>query len=413
MGFADPETMRDGLSRVRAVDAATVGTITMDSFTRVGDYDAVRRAMATGEPLNGYPLLGHSVATTRNMLDGVLDADFPIQLRHGTPLPHKVLERMLDVGLTATEGGPVSYCLPYGRTSLVDAVSAWANACRHVGQQPGTHVESFGGCMLGQLCPPSLLIAITILEGLFFRQCGIESISLSYAQQTNLQQDVEALRTTRRLAADLLDDTDWHVVLYTYMGSFPRTPAGARGISRSSTAIALAGGADRMVVKTSAEAHQVPSIQDNVEALEAAQQHVRDLGGRAGVAHDVRESSELMAESMSLIEETMALSDDVGEAMRLAFVSGRLDLPFCLHPDNRNRSRPRIASDGRLVWASAGAMPLPAPSHTPRTGPDELLAMLGYNASWYDAPELAANPATPELTHDDQGQEPLAGPVER
>lgn len=83
--------------------------------------------------------------------------------------------------------------------------------------------------MLGQLCPPSLLVALSVLEGVFFRQHGLRSVSLSYAQQTHHDQDVEALLALRTLAGEHLAGMDWHVVLYTYMGVFPGPPAARSG----------------------------------------------------------------------------------------------------------------------------------------------------------------------------------------
>ena len=96
------------------------------------------------------------------------------------------------------------------------------------GQAEGkpVHMETFGGCLLGQLCPPSLLVAVSLLEGVFFRTHGLRSISLSYAQQTSPAQDREAVAALRRLADEFLPDVDWHVVIYTYMGLFP-TPSRA------------------------------------------------------------------------------------------------------------------------------------------------------------------------------------------
>lgn len=68
-------------------------------------------------------------------------------------------------------------------TCPYDGLSTWARSCELLaaGAGPGSvgHLESFGGCMLGQLCPPGLLVALSILEGLFFRAHGIESISLT------------------------------------------------------------------------------------------------------------------------------------------------------------------------------------------------------------------------------------------
>jgi len=54
MGFADPARMRQGLLATRDARAATVGTITLDSYTRLGDHRGVRQALAAGADLNGY-----------------------------------------------------------------------------------------------------------------------------------------------------------------------------------------------------------------------------------------------------------------------------------------------------------------------------------------------------------------------
>ncbi|RSS28492.1 hypothetical protein EF906_35720, partial [Streptomyces sp. WAC08241] len=68
MGFGDPGLMREGLERTRAAEAVTVGTLTLDSYTRVNDLPAARRAVAEGAPLNGYPLCTHSPAVSRKLL---------------------------------------------------------------------------------------------------------------------------------------------------------------------------------------------------------------------------------------------------------------------------------------------------------------------------------------------------------
>src|SRR5262249_20944100 len=121
-----------------------------------------------------------------------------------------------------------------------------------------------------QLCPPSLLIAITVLECIFFRAHGLRSVSLSYAQQTSQSQDIEALSALRILAAEYLSDMDWHVVLYTYMGVYPASRDGALRLLCDSAELAVRGDAARLIVKTSAEATRVPTVAENIEALELA-----------------------------------------------------------------------------------------------------------------------------------------------
>ncbi|MEU6037807.1 methylaspartate mutase [Actinomadura sp. NPDC047616] len=391
MGFGSAEAMRRGLLAVRAADACAAGTITLDSYTRVGAHDRAARALAAGSDLNGYPLVAHAVETTTAVLDGVAGGGFPVQVRHGSALPSAIVRTALRCGLNATEGGPVSYCLPYSRVPLADAIADWRTTCELLARTPGAHLESFGGCMLGQLCPPSLLVALSVLEGLFFRQHGLRSVSLSYAQQTHHGQDAEAVAALRLLAAEFLGDLDRHVVLYTYMGLFPQTARGAAALLEESVRLAVATRAERLILKTRAEATRIPAIEDNVVALEDA--HAAALRLRASAppvpAPDRVRGTEVYREARTLVECVLDLSEDLGEAFAAAFARGYLDVPYCLHPDNRNRARTFLDDTGRLRWAAVGGMPLkPSPPGRNRRGtaPEsvELLRMLHWMRERFD-----------------------------
>ncbi|MEV6676560.1 methylaspartate mutase [Streptomyces erythrochromogenes] len=417
MGMADPLRMRDGLRATRDADAVTVGTVTLDSYTRTGDLEAARRALAEGVGLNGYPIATHPVATTRAVLRGVTDARFPVQVRHGSAMPEHIVRALLAVGLDATEGGPVSYCLPYSRTPLREAVAAWQRSCellastRAYGAEP--HLETFGGCLMGQLCPPSLLIAVSVLEALFFRQHGLTSVSLSYAQQADPRQDEEALTVLARLAGELLPDVDHHVVLYAYMGVFPRSPGGARLLLQDAARLAVRAGAARLIVKTTAEAHRIPTVGENVRALESAAAAAADERSRPAPAavrrtqaadrldrpdgpdgQDVADTG-IEAEARALIGAVLELDADVGRALVRAFAAGYLDVPYCLHPDNAGRARTSLAPDGRLLWSSVGSMPIaglgddgPRP---PILGSAGLISALSHVQRTYD--DRAADPS--------------------
>ncbi|MFC5744453.1 methylaspartate mutase [Actinomadura rugatobispora] len=400
MGFGAPAEMRRGLAAVRAAGPRTVGTITVDSFTRVGAHEQAAIALAGGTELNGYPLVTHPPEVTERVLAGIAGADFPVQVRHGSALPSALVAAALECGLTATEGGPVSYCLPYSRVPLAEAVADWARACAMLARHPDAHLESFGGCMLGQLCPPSLLVALDVLECLFFRQHGLRSVSLSYAQQTDSGQDAEALAALRTLAGEFLGDLDWHVVLYTYMGVFPRTRHGAAALLRESVRLAVATGTERLVLKTRAEAFRIPSVEDNVAALKdahAAAARFQDASPGAAFRNGDVHRSTVYREARTLIETVLALSDDLGAALLEGFRRGFLDVPYCLHHDNKNRARTYLGKDGRLCWASVGAMPLEAtpesaPGHDPAPGSVELLRMLNWVRERFDRLERSDCP---------------------
>jgi methylaspartate mutase epsilon subunit len=401
MGFSDPALMRSGLAAVANIPGATAGTITVDSYTRLQAYDAARQALAAGENLNGYPLVTAGERTTRTVIRGLTDDDFQIQIRHGCPAPLDIIHAMTSASIYATEGGPLSYCLPYSRMPLADSVDNWQRACEVLaalrGPDTEPHLETFGGCLMGQLCPPELLIAVSVLEALFFQQHGLCSVSLSYTQQTNHEQDREALLALRTLANEYLADIDWHIVLYTYMGVYPGTASGARHLARGAARLAVDGDADRLIVKTAAESQRIPTIAENTAALLDAN---NDL--TAAPAHHVRESGDgltmVLRDARNLIEATLELSREVGAALIGALRRGYLDVPFCLHPDNPGRATSHITETGRLAWLSVGSMPLRPGSGATRLTSTGLLTDLAYVAGRFDG--LA--PSTPAVV--------LAGP---
>lgn len=391
MGFSDPNQMLRGLLAVTGANACTIATITLDSYTRVGDYAAVAEAMRTGMPLNGYPLVNLDPAVTRELVAAIAHTGTPVQVRHGSGLPLDIFQAMAGSGLAVTEGGPVSYCLPYSRVPLPLAVDDWARACELLAnladQGARPHLESFGGCMLGQLCPPSLLVAISVLEGLFFRQHGLRSISLSYAQQTDRRQDLEALRAMHRLAGDLLSDMDWHIVLYAYMGVYPRTRSGALDLLGDAAELAVHGGAARLIVKTPAEAFRIPTIEENVAALEYAAAVAEEVARGEPVTERLIDSG-IHNEAKTLVEAVLDLHPDVGQALCRAFATGVLDVPYCLHPDNAGRSRSYVDASGWLRWSRVGGMPLPRPApeslRASGSASSDLLAALSYVERRYD-----------------------------
>jgi methylaspartate mutase epsilon subunit len=385
MGFSDPAAMRAGLVATRDSTQSTVGTITIDSYTRVGDLAAATAALAAGVPLNGYPIVNRNPAVTRAMLAGVLAPDFPVQVRHGSAAPAHIFDALVKLGLNASEGGPVSYCLPYGRTPLADSVRNWTDCVRRFaelrqwGIEP--HLETFGGCMLGQLCPPGLLVAVSVLEALFFCQNGVRSVSASYAQQTNLAQDLDAVGALRRLCDELLPVANWHTVIYTYMGLYPSTDGGATRLLGESARLAVYSGSERLIVKTIAESRRIPTVEENVAAL-------RYAGSFASgdVAPIAPVDSPVYQEAKALVSAVLNLDPDIGRALLIAFKRGFLDVPYCLHPDNRGRTRSYVAPDGRLCWSDTGFMPVPEPARAgthPITS-DGLLADLSYIRRRFD-----------------------------
>lgn len=399
MGFSDGAKMRSGLSAVKSSVCNTLGTVTLDSFTRLGLQECATEAIRLGQPLNGYPILSYSADQNRRLIQGIASHDFPIQVRHGSPKALDIFKALLEAGIDATEGGPISYCLPYGRVPLTESIKSWVACCQLFAEYSSyshpLHIESFGGCLMGQLCPPSLLVAISVLECLFMQQVGVQSVSLSYAQGSSTDQDRGALAALRMLAEELLSQGSWHIVVYCFMGKFPETRSGAKQIIQDSARLAKLAGATRLIVKTAVEAHQIPSINDNIEALQwAATAAVRDNNyerGAAGNITNIRWHTEVVyQQARAIIESVLNLSPDLAKALAIAFTKGYLDIPYCLHQDNKRDASAWVDHLGNIQWAETGSIPFPSYlKHTiyknkqPLTSSD-LLTMLSYNQIKYD-----------------------------
>ncbi|MFI0814371.1 hypothetical protein ACH4TX_08450 [Streptomyces sp. NPDC021098] len=99
---------------------------------------------------------------------------------------------------------------------------------------------------------------------------------------------------------------------------------------------------------------RIPTIEENVAALEYGDR----AAARTGPAPDPGTDTQTYREAAALTEAVLNLHPDVGEALLRAFRAGYLDIPHCLHPDNRDRTRSRVGDDGRLLWDRTGALPI-------------------------------------------------------
>src|SRR5690554_264457 len=360
MGFGNPDHMKAGLKAVAdEKEFSRSGTITLDAYTRVGDYKTPLTSLKAGVALNGYPIVSHGGETTMDVLSPARIAGIPVQIRHGTSRPQDIFKRMAELGLDATEGGPISYCLPYGRLPLSEAVDAWKESCLIMaGEIEHGHIESFGGCMMGQLCAPSVLVAINIIEALFFFHYGISSASLSYAQGTSDQQDKGAIAALRQLAREYLPQNSWHIVFYMYMGVFPATPAGARRLIFDAASLAVRSGCERVIVKTVSESIQIPTIEQNIDALRFSAAAGDQLAHEQLSAMELRHRDEVYAEAKLIIDTLLSESSDPGKAIKNCFKQGLLDVPYCLHSDNQGLTRTYIDGEGALRWADSGKLPI-------------------------------------------------------
>ncbi|MEV1063144.1 hypothetical protein [Streptomyces sp. NPDC050263] len=177
------------------------------------------------------------------------------------------------------------------------------------------------------------------------------------------------------------------MVVYAYMGLYPQTHDGSYRLLGQAAELAVRGGAQRLIVKTASESQRIPTIEANVRALEYAAWAAR-AEPAADAGADDPAGSVILEEASALVGAVLNLDPDVGRALLLAFRKGYLDIPYCLHPDNKGRTRSYIDTDGRLCWEATGDLPFEAPPRlrSRRFSSADLLADLSYVRRKFDDP---------------------------
>jgi methylaspartate mutase epsilon subunit len=175
------------------------------------------------------------------------------------------------------------------------------------------------------------------------------------------------------------------------MGKFPQSFEGAKAIIEESARIAKWGGAERLIVKTVKEAHQIPRIEDNLNALSWSYQASQTVEALPVDYHEVTAFSEQIFEEADFLLNLLLNADpDLEKGIRQVFRLGYWDVPYCLHPDNQRLSYAHIDEMGYIHWATPGKIPFPLHMlrnhhlHYQRLSSREFLTMLSFNQYKYD-----------------------------
>jgi methylaspartate mutase epsilon subunit len=344
----------------------------VDSLTRnnnyVGAAEAIRESESSGLPVtNGFPVVNHGVSCLRQVM---AETRIPLQTRHSTRSPELLAEISYAGGVSAFEGGPICYNIPYYKNyPLAEAISRW----QYVDRLTGLYREQFGitldreffGVLTGTLVPPCLAITTNILETILAVQQGVNCISVGYAEQGNRPQDIAAIRVMREKTIEILHNlghanVQVNTVFHQYMAAFPTDPKRAEELVLQSAVTAAMSGATRLMVKTPVEAFRIPTVRDNSYAIQLVRQ-----GLHLGYAQQVNES-EVEAECAILRQEVDQLLEGVvlcgnGSIARgvvRAFALGLLEIPFSPSVYNRGEVVTARDENGAVRFLCAGKLPL-------------------------------------------------------
>lgn len=350
------------LRDLEAGAAPDILTITIDSHTRLKRFDSALRSLtANPADLNGYPLVTHGWQRGRELNEAV---QAPIEVRHGSPDARILFEYAVASGITSFEGGGISYNLPYSKdVPLATSLRCWQEVDALTGElaRLGLVVDrELFGTLTAVLVPPSISLAISVLEAVAAALEGVRCISISYPQGGNLAQDVAALRAIPLLAQRYLPDgVEVFAVLHEFMGVFPRERRHAEQLILYGALVARLGGAAKIITKTYHEAFGIPDTQANVDGLRlAALVNTQLLDFLTVPEEQVAAELEFILEEVAQIVEPVLAQSDLVTAISDAFASGRLDIPFSASKHAHSEIIPRRDDTGAIRYLAAGDLPL-------------------------------------------------------
>lgn len=333
---------------------------TIDSYTRHNRYaeaeEGIKVSVREGRSfLNGFPAVNHGVLGCKKVLDSI---NVPIQVRHGTPDARLLSEIIHAAGWTSNEGGGISYNIPYAKNiSLADSIVYWQYVDRLAGfyQEHGIPInrEPFGP-LTGTLVPPSIAIAIGIIEALLAAEQGVKNITLGYGQCGNIIQDVAAIHMLQQMtesfmAAHGYQDMIITTVFHQWMGGFPADEAAASGLIGYASSVAALAGATKMITKTVYESIGVPTKEINAMGIRESKLVVSLLKDqKMPPSPRLTEEEDLIHREVTcLIDKVLEVGNgDFATGAVKAFEMGIIDVPFAPSKHNYNQILPARDNDG-------------------------------------------------------------------
>jgi methylaspartate mutase epsilon subunit len=343
--------------------------LTIDSNTRLNDYEMAKKMLALSEEtdenmLNGYPLINHGYRITRKM---VTHYDTPISLRHGTPDARLLVEVALASGIFEIEGGPITYLLPYSKNFPLDkAFLYWKyveRLCANYSKlNEPINRESFGP-LSATLQPPAIVIVIQLLEMLLSLEEGVKSFSVSFSQTGSLSQDIVSANVIKKLARKYAKqigcgDATIHLVYHQWMGAFPRDKEFSDSLINTSTVIAAMVRADKMITKTRDESFGIPTPEVNAAAVRNTQYTLNILRGLPTISDPQEE--EHLTEMVDDIMEAV-FNDPADTLWRQVFNSikkGIIDIPFSPHIINAGEAITVRDKEYNIRFYERGKIPI-------------------------------------------------------
>lgn len=366
----------DLIRHVAQAGGADIVPTTIDSQTRNLKYAAAEEALRESERqgkelLNGFPIVNHGVATTRELVQAV---EVPVEMRIGTVVPQLAVEIGFAGGMSSVTAGPIYYTAHYSRdNSFTETISNWQYVFRLIGRYAELGVPiglQIHGVGTSTPFPNTLLGTCCVLECLIAAAQGARSFTLDARLMGNLVQDVAGVRAIREVAEDYVcrrfgySDALITIDRKSWSGRYPEDMAQAYGIVCYNAVSGMLAGANEFIANSVQEGVGIPVKESNADTLKAIRQIVGMMSGQQvalqaePVAHEVRL---MKLEMNAILDAVLELGQgDPARATDLGFRHGLIDIPFAASRHCRNEVMVARDGEGAVRYLDPGKIPVPA-----------------------------------------------------
>ena len=369
-------TLELQLELMRALDQdglADIVPTTTDSYTRNEQWanaeTGIEESKREGRSmLNGFPMVNYGPRETRKLIEAISK---PAIVLSGTAMPCLTSEIGFAAGFSGYLGSGIAYTTSYTKdTSLAEGIRNYQYLDRLAALYLEHGVELHRrqpGFLTGTNVPPSIAIAVAVLDALLAAGQGVRNYGLELAQTLHLIQDAAAIKVCGELAQEYLgaagfDDMFTPVTSLHWMGAWPEDDAQAAALVAYGGTLAAVGGAVSVTTKTTHEAYGIPTPDANAEGLRTTRmavylaRHIRldDLPEFQAEVDLIRR------EAKPIIDKVLEMGDgDAALGAVNALEAGALDIPWSPNRFVKSRIMPARDADGYLRIFDPGNMPFP------------------------------------------------------
>jgi methylaspartate mutase epsilon subunit len=352
---------------------ADVVPTTTDSYTRNEQFHLAQKGIeesgrAGRSLLNGYPLVNYGVERAADLIDAI---GKPAIMLTGTAMPKLTGEIGFAGGYTGYLGSGIAYTSSYTKDlSIEDGIRNYQYLDRLAAMYLDHGVELHRrqpGFLTGTNVPPSIAIAICVLDALIAAAQGVRNYGLEMGETLHLVQDAAAVRVCRDLCGAYLAraghrDMFTSVTLLHWMGAWPQDEAQCAALVSYGGTLAAIAGAVSVTTKSTHEAFGIPTPAANAEALRTTRMAVylaRNIR-LDGLPAFEAECDLISREVRPIVDRVLEMGDgDAAVGTVRAFEAGVLDVPWSPNRFVKSRVLPARDVDGYLRILDPGLMPFP------------------------------------------------------